>query len=144
MEKDGQVRTATEVWSAGIAHKVPSAKAGRKLSVMHVASCLRAYVLNMCVSVAHGCLYSEYSQHSARRQHYLPLNLLSQTECKWRSIQSPCSQVSQWPVFLLCVLIQFSYQPVHFWSCVYLVWMWGRSDALQMGPVEWERAPCLQ
>lgn len=60
-EKDGQVRTATEVWSAGIAHEVPSAKAGRKLSVMHVASCLRAHGLNMFVSVAHGCLCSEHS-----------------------------------------------------------------------------------
>lgn len=66
-EKDGRVRTATEVWSAGIAHEAPSAKAVRKLSVIHIASCLRAHVLNMFVSVAHGCLCLELVTHSARR-----------------------------------------------------------------------------
>lgn len=97
-----------EVWSAGIAHKVPCGKAGRKLSVMHVASCLRDHVLNMFVSVAHGHLYSEDSEQSYIRLDYSITSRRTsfpKRNASGGAFSGLNSQVSRWPVFLLCTLI---------------------------------------
>ena len=81
-KKDGHVWTITEIWSAGIGHpQVPIANAKGSWLVCECDAWLNC---------THG---------TPNIQHYIQLNLLSKTECKWRSnlessVFLPCLSIS--------------------------------------------------